>query len=476
MSNTKCFEYNDDVITICKNKVNTLNFSKETCTINIDGTCCTKKTTLLSILKNTFKYNVSKVQYNNKIVNPDSYGPSMVGYICSGLIDQTHYTEKTFNDRSPLNCLEWSMLWRLMSMYYTTFGNQYPIDINTFDTNPNNIEILEDEVYTTNNDDNEFDNEADFSFLNVKINVSDANCLKQKMKEFFTYFDNECDKLKNWYVYAMIRKKLNTIVLIDSNEMRVYELLKQRQNGQDIERAKLNFYVPLQNRMYKNLYPETVIDLHWFDCNEDQNDDVSSIVFNIASFLDGVMSETYDKNKLSAPIIVKNTYPISEKCLDLTKLNEETHTNRVLAKINNLNTIQNADGMLNDEGEQKILFDEVTTDLTKNFLSHINGYVYGSTTDQYNPVFDFVDKKNKLVNNCCDSDINNNCCDRNTNNNCCGRAINNNDIELMDTYDTDTVTDDDDDDAEINEVNSNIIFKKYDLKRFIHETKIEEFS
>lgn len=513
-----------DVITICKKKVKTLNFSKATSTINIDGTCCTKKTTLLSILKDKFNYNVSKVQYNNKIVNPDSYGPSMVGYICSGLIDQTHYFKKTFNDRSPLNCLEWSMLWRLMSVYYKKFGNQYPLNV-TDDANACSF-IVNDGIHdgddvndmvlcngnndydVNDDDDDDFDKEADFSFLNVKVNVNDTNCLKQKMKEFYTYFDNECEKLKNWYVYAMMRQKLNTIVLIDSNEMRVYELLKQRQNGQDNERAKLNFYVPLQNRMYKNLYPDTVIDLNWFDGsnnnNEDQiDDDVSSIMYNIASFLDIVMTETYDVTKLALPIIVQNTYPISEKCLDLTKVNEETHTNRILTKINNLNTIKNYDGVMDDKNEQKMVLDVVTTDLNKNFLSHINGYVFGSSSDQYNAAFDFVNKKNDLVIGNVDAGGNNIKKNDQINNgivigNCYEEtnSINNDDSDsdtLMDTYDdysfditaVDAVNVADDNENDVvntnntnnkhNDLHSNIIFKTYDLKNFINETKIDEF-
>lgn len=102
------------VHTKCRELVKVSEFDRTNPVICLDGTSCTKKTTILSHTG----LPVYKTTHNTAIQNPDSLGTSMMGYLTASWYDQqTHGVH--LRDRSPQSCLEWAVLWASMNQRVT---------------------------------------------------------------------------------------------------------------------------------------------------------------------------------------------------------------------------------------------------------------------------------------------------------------------------------------------------------------------
>lgn len=226
------------VLDVCQDRVNVADIvaTAATNTICLDGTSCTKKTSILMATG----YRVTKVQQSHPTHNPDTYFPSLIGYISAGLEDlcnvQPHY-----NDRSPLNVLDWYILWHAMDKFMRQFGN-VRIDV---DTNPGHAEFVD---------------------------------------EFIGVFT----KYRTVYYRELLNKTVTCIAIIDTNVDRVDELRCRRNQGSDASRSKWRFYTQLQNIMYQTLYPDRYIDLAWFD--DDSLYSTATVVCGVASFLNTILN------------------------------------------------------------------------------------------------------------------------------------------------------------------------------------------
>lgn len=203
----------EDIAAICRKHINLSLLSANNHTLCVDGTSCTKKTTILN--KTADRYgNVSKIQHNYKVRNPDSFFPSMLGYMCDGVLAMLR-GRPHFNDRAPTNVLEWHFLWSIMDNFVQMYGNVRP-----------------------------------------KMSLHAAS-LKLYRQVF--------EQLKLTDYYKLFRNKTNGIAIIDSNLDRCDGLHLQRNESTDAERGTWRFYTPLQNLMYETLYEGLYIDLAWFD-------------------------------------------------------------------------------------------------------------------------------------------------------------------------------------------------------------------
>lgn len=265
------------VVNTCAAKVNVSLFVANTNTVTVDGTSCTKKTATLTATGRP----VTKVQRHNNANNANTFGPSMLGYVTAGMVNQSIDTRAKFNDRSPLNVLEWHLLWKLMDLYVVKFGNVRP-----HPSVPQMTGYLDD------------------------------------FRRLFT-------QLKSWYVYDHFRSRINGIAFIDSNVDRCDRLHATRNEGSDNERAAWLFYTPLQNLMYEILYPEAIIDMGWFD---DATTD--AVVEGVAVFLDtllrektmrAVADETTFTVRLAPPVV-------AVRGQDFTMHNISTHVYRSVGR------------------------------------------------------------------------------------------------------------------------------------------------
>lgn len=112
-----------------------------------------------------------KVQRYRKFVNTNTYVPSMLGYVACGMSDVESARKLQFMDRSPLNVLEWHVLWQFMDKYVKFYGNARP--------RPND-----------------------------------------EHRTFFAEFDDMFDALCRSYYYKTFRWWLTVIALVDSNTNR----------------------------------------------------------------------------------------------------------------------------------------------------------------------------------------------------------------------------------------------------------------
>lgn len=189
-------------------------------------------------------------------MNANTFGASMVGYVCAGLTNQSLDPRPKFNDRSPLNVLEWHLLWKLMDTYVQRFGNRKP------DTSVPGV--------------------TDF------------------LQEFVGTFET----LRSWYVYAYFRSRINGVAFIDTNVERCDRLRTFRNEGSDEERSLWLFYTPLQNLMYQVLYPDAVIDMIWFDsCAVDE------VVAGIADFMNDLLAMVSARPIVDRRVIPFNLAP-----------------------------------------------------------------------------------------------------------------------------------------------------------------------
>lgn len=233
----------------------------------IDGTSATKKT---SILEKT-GYKVTKLQKITKFQNINRYFPAMLGYICTG-INLSKYGESRLNDRSPLNPLEWHVLWCCMSDFFTNHGNVYPIDLGKY---------------------------------------------KMIMIDF-----------KNSFFYKLFNNQINCLAFIDSNCLRCDNLRIQRNENNDRERSQWCFYTPMQNLMYSVLYENRVIDMAWFD-----EFTIDEVCQGISMWINELMIDISKLNILSNAPLSMYHLPINFSNMDYALQNMTTHVHRCIGRV-----------------------------------------------------------------------------------------------------------------------------------------------
>lgn len=239
------------VYTSIDNIINNTLSKARTNVLCLDGTSCCYKS---SILQKSNITPVLKVQKSTSFVNSNSYAPTMMGYIYSGTKEILEKSTKCLMDRSPLNVLEWYVLWKLMNIYFIRHGNTNPADV--------------------------------------------------QCSTFLTEFDMVFNYLKTSYYYKRIHSFLDVIAIINSDTEKCDAKRRFRNQGSDYERSNWLYYTYLQNRMYKLLYP--FIDLAWFDDNK------SDIVQMIANSIKTNMKMT----KVKHPMCFK-TYKLPSTVVDL---------------------------------------------------------------------------------------------------------------------------------------------------------------
>lgn len=208
----------------------------------------------------------------------------MIGYLMAGMVNQSNDKRVKFNDRSPLNVMEWYLLWKLMALYVALFGNVRP--------HPN----------------------------------------IPGMTKYLECFKSVFSALKSWYVYRHFRSRINGIAFIDSNVDRCDQMHMTRNEGSDEERASWLFYTPLQNLMYEVLYPEAVVDMDWFN---DATADV--VVEGVSVFLDNLLSNITERNAANTaaePTFVVRLAPPTVRVhdQDFTLHNIVTHVYRSVGR------------------------------------------------------------------------------------------------------------------------------------------------
>nr|QHG11357.1 GrBNV_gp44-like protein [Oryctes rhinoceros nudivirus]QKE59587.1 GrBNV_gp44-like protein [Oryctes rhinoceros nudivirus]UBO76534.1 GrBNV_gp44-like protein [Oryctes rhinoceros nudivirus]UBR58302.1 gp44-like protein [Oryctes rhinoceros nudivirus]WAQ80123.1 GrBNV_gp44-like protein [Oryctes rhinoceros nudivirus] len=261
------------VFEICVSRVDVSKLTAKNYTLCLDGTSCTKKS---SILRGT-KCLISKTQYIKPNRNSNTYFPSMIGYITAGINNLT-CGGPHFEDRSPLNVLDWHILWKIFDDYLKTFGN-----------------------------------------VSVDTNNPDIRNAMLKYTSIFKAY-------KNSYFYKGFAQKINTIALIDSNTARCDDLRFRRGIGSDKERSLWKFYTALQNMMYAELYPDRYIDLAWFGDAESVD-----VISGIGKFLKFTLDVLSSRPNLDfAPL--KNCRLPTVKC-DYTLQNISTHVYRSIGRF-----------------------------------------------------------------------------------------------------------------------------------------------
>lgn len=239
----------------------------------IDGTSATLKSTIIANL-NMNNYKISNY-YN--IDNINSYGPAMLGYISSGLIALNNFDEFTIFDRSPLNGMEWALLWRLFDKFLSTYGNVSPD--------------------------------------------------RETHKNFLLLFKNAFDKLKNLPTYMFWRKRLNVLVLIDTNIIKCDYRRYLRNKGSDRTRSSYKFYTFLQNEMYSILYESSCIDINNFDDEQKTIEYVTDFIQN--TLYPKIMNE---KKIINFKInVCRKNMPLQTNC-DLFAINYSAYVQRKLIK------------------------------------------------------------------------------------------------------------------------------------------------
>lgn len=227
-------------------------------TLYVDGVSGTGKTSAIIEANkyNKWKTDYYKVQKYNTIVSPDIFPPSTMGYIASGIIDSYNGGPK-FGDRSPLNVLDWYILWILMGKFFVQFGNVRPNYIDT-----------------------------------------DMSRELKKYEKILTLY-------RQTYFYSIYSQHFNTMAIIHSNIDAIDFVRRQRGEGSDIERSTWEFYTFFQNLMYKHLYPTTHIDLDKF-----QNTNIDDVIQGLAFYLNDSLEYIVESRECKK-------IPISNTCLPL---------------------------------------------------------------------------------------------------------------------------------------------------------------
>lgn len=200
-------DYYEIVEKICAHLTNTEN----SFAIILDGSSCTFKSSILSSSRKDYDLSYIKVQRFFRYTEINHFFPSTIGYICRGLnlLNKKSSPPITYLDRSPFNPLDWNILWKLIHCYQQRYGN--------------------------------------------------VECDEVLQESYFDFFDAICQAHSQ--CTKSYTANMNCIVLLNTNVEQVRCLRKKRNVGSDSQRCKWLFYDFLQNRFYKNIYPNTYIDL-----------------------------------------------------------------------------------------------------------------------------------------------------------------------------------------------------------------------
>lgn len=254
-------------------------------TLCVDGTSATRKSTVLGLTG----LEVRKVQRFATSRNTDTYFPSMIGYIASGINQQStgELRKPKLNDRSYLNVLEWNLLWRMMDDYVQRMGNTDPW-------------------------------------------VTDGG--PKLMNEYRTAFKN----LAASYHYRYLRQKFRSIAFIDSDVRRCDMIRMRRNEGNDRERSSWLFYTPMQNLMYETLYPMAHVDLAWFSHIELGDDDRDLVVSALSVWVRRLAYCALNRQELSDAYVPHRSFKLPST-IDPTKdyclRNIEVHTYRAFGRM-----------------------------------------------------------------------------------------------------------------------------------------------
>lgn len=139
-----------------------------------------------------------------------------------------------FNDRSPLNPIEWLTIWQSLD-----------------------------------------------KFTKQTSKVEDQSTYN----EILTFLSNDVKTLQNWPNYKHYAQGVDTIAIIDTNRCDVERRLQQRGHKSDVERSELPFYVSFQNAFYKLRYENSCVDLaEFYDCGDETT--LRRIQMVLAKFLE----------------------------------------------------------------------------------------------------------------------------------------------------------------------------------------------
>lgn len=313
----------ESVFDICKRKVNLDLLVAPNNTLCLDGPSCTKKSSILAATGRL----VTKVQQLVNVFQPDNYPPSTFGYICAG-VKQMLCGEPHFNDRSPLNVLDWWFLWLLLDVVLRVFGNNIPPNMGSGVIPPPQppqppSQPSSESASNKHHEDIEFDSLLTHmsDYMMNKMNLLKNDKIRQYIKLFQLYKDD--------YIRTTWTRDINCIAVVDSNIDRCDELRRQRNQGSDAERSSWKFYTFMQNLMYSILYPNLYIDLAWFDHHNPEE-----VVPGIAQFMNYALDHIVDRNRvngtLKPAIISKHKLPVPKR--DFVMTNMQIHVQRSIGR------------------------------------------------------------------------------------------------------------------------------------------------
>jgi hypothetical protein len=238
----------------------------------VDGTAACFKTTILEQLREQ-GYQVQKINKVSTSSNINTLGVAAMGYITRG-IRLLNSSVVTFLDRSPLNPLQWHVLWSLFDLYVKTFKNVRPSEIK---------------------------------------HTEDWKIFEGEFRERFQMLQNSV-----WY--KDFNNHIQGIAIIDSNTEYVRTRMSRRNRSSDTERSQWMFYPELQNLMYQILYTKC------FDIAD--YDEPLTFQNAVVQYLKDVAEEL----KTAETTFFPTTYHLPVHSLDLPWLNLHSHVYRTLGK------------------------------------------------------------------------------------------------------------------------------------------------
>lgn len=263
-----------EVFEKCIRMIDVSKFKTGNLTLCVDGTSCTKKTSILDATGCL----VTKVSRLHKFTNANTYFPATIGYISEGLLSLRR-EDAHFNDRSPLNVLDWNVLWSVMTDFLKKFGNVRPSE-----THPEHKQCLD------------------------------------KYRRIFQLYRSSS-------FYMRLAKEVNCIAFVDSDIERCDELRMLRKESSDTDRVTWKFYTYLQNLMYTTLYPDLYIDMHDFgNCHP------SIVVRGVSKFLFATLAKISRTNTLVSNPSLAITCKLPLRKLDYNLVNMEAHMYRSIGR------------------------------------------------------------------------------------------------------------------------------------------------
>lgn len=212
-------------------------------TFVLDGTSACKKTTILNEVRDQLaEYfgEYPEIVKCKKLERTNTFVPSTIGYMYSGLENVRMPSKQCggfkLMDRSPLNALEWRLLWKCMDHF-------------------------------------------------VRIDCGNVNALPTQFQ-----LDNYSAMFKHLlasHYYRNLRRDVQGLVIIDSDVKRCDNSRAQRNQKSDKIRSNWLFYTPFQNMMYKTLYPDNYIDLADLtqDSNKTEPENMKSAIEHITNLI-----------------------------------------------------------------------------------------------------------------------------------------------------------------------------------------------